>query len=103
MKIIVPISSFLLALTVYFLAGIQGCIHQVIVKLLAIDAVNDPLNSDLVRINGQLSFLTIMTAMVSAALAVVSITNKFCHRIIGVIVLIISILSVLLSLIIRFM
>ena len=102
MKIIVPIASFLLALVVYFMVGIYGDIDQVIVYLFSIDAVQDHWKSKLIHLNDGLSGWMIMIALVSAALAVVSITNKFCNRIIGVIVLIISILSVLLSLMTRF-
>ena len=103
MKLIVPISSFLLAMVVYFMTGIYAGIHTTISYLFSIDAVQDQWRSKLVSLNEGLSGWIIMIALVSTALAVVSITNKFCSRIIGMIVLIISILSVLLSLLTRFM
>jgi hypothetical protein len=99
MKIFIPISSFLLAVTAYYLKGIQGGIHTVLVRLYTTDAVDDQLRSKLVALNDGLFFWAFIIALISTALAFFSIYYKFCYRIAGVILLVISVLSVLCSMI----
>ena len=99
MKIIIPISNFLLALTVFYLKYIESSIALALVKLYSIDAVNRQLRLEITAVEHKVFNLAIIIALISTAIAAVSIYNKLCNKIIGVILLLFSVLCFLCSLI----
>jgi len=96
---IIPISNLLLALSVLYLKIIYGQIHSFLVKLYSIEDINNDLKQTLGIINHQLNLLIIFLATMSIVVAVVSIQNKLCNRIIGIFLLLISFLSLVFSLV----
>ena len=97
MKIIVPISSFLLAVISFYCKGIHMNSHLAIVKLYSIDAVDQQLKSEIVALIEHYSFFALVIGLISTAIAAASIYNKLCHKILGTVILIISVLSVMCS------
>jgi FtsH-binding integral membrane protein len=99
MKIIIPVSSFLLALSAFYLKGIQWSLDTTLVKLYSIDAVNEKLKSELLAYSHRIFYLVIVIAMIAIAIAAASIYNKLCNKVAGIILVIFSVLSFLCSLI----
>ncbi len=99
MKIIIPVSSFLLALTAFYLKGVEFGMQVPLAKLYAMDTVDRQLRLDILGVSHDIFFVVTVIALIATALAVVSIYNKLCHKIIGIILLLFSVMSVLCSLI----
>lgn len=96
---IIPASSFLLTLVAFHLKGVQLSIDTMLVKLYSIDAVNQQLKSEITALSNQIFLGIIIIALISSVMATVSIYHKLCNKIIGTILVLISVLSVLFSLI----
>ena len=99
MKVLIPASSFLLALIAFYLKNLQWSIDTKLTKLFSIDAVNQQLRLEIISISHQIFFLVICITIISIVIAAISIYNKLCNKIMGTTVLLISILSFLCSLI----
>lgn len=99
MKVIIPASSFLLALAAFYLKQIQCSIDLQIAKLFTLDAVNEHLKSDMIALSHQFFYWIILIAVISAVIASVSLYHKLCNKIMGTILLLISVVSILFSLI----
>lgn len=92
LKILIPLSSFLLALLAGYLRSMQMSMHWTIAKLYMIEDVSDPVRHQFVSYDDTVLSLSMLISLISIVLAVVSLYDKLCNRIIGGILLSISIL-----------
>jgi hypothetical protein len=100
MKIMTPISSFLLIITSYYLKGIQWSLSSSLAELYVIDGVSKQFRLRMIGYSHSIFNVVIVVALVAIALAVATIRNKSrWYKVIGVLLLIFSILSFLCSLI----
>jgi hypothetical protein len=99
MKIFFSVLSLLLAVIVFYLKNIQWSIDTILMELYNIDVVKEQMKMQIMTLSHQLFNIAIIIAIISLAIAIVSIKNKLCNKISGVVLLLISVLSVLCSLI----
>jgi len=99
MKILIPSSSFLLSLIALFLKKLQMSIDAKLSILHSIDAVSQQLRLEINSISHQLYILVVCIAILSFVIAVVSIYNKLCNKIIGATLLLVAFFSFLCALV----
>jgi hypothetical protein len=93
---IVPVSSLFLSLSAIYLKFNCG-MQMYIAELFNIDGVRQETRSALVGIETKISHLAIFLAIMSIALGVVSLHSRLCNKIVGIILLSISFVSLAFS------
>ncbi len=93
---IVPVSSLFLSLSVIFLKFTCG-MQIALAKLYSIDEVDRELTSVFTAIEDRISVLAVFLAIMSIALGAVSLHSKLCGKVVGIILLSISFISLAFS------
>ena len=99
MKIIIPILNLILVLVSFSLKYFYLFSQSALARLYTIDAVDRQLKSEILKSIEGYTFFALTIGLISTVMAVVLMHNKLCNKIIGGILLRISVLSVLFSLI----
>ncbi len=94
----IPVLSFLLSLLSLSLKYLHLSSQTTVSTLFTIESVDAQLKSEMVKFADGYAFFAFATGLISTVMAAVSIHSKFCNKSIGIILLIISFLSVLFSL-----
>ncbi len=98
---LLPIVSFLLAISAFYLKNLYGTIHWTLSRLLSVQDINSPspMISTLESVNSKLFLLAIFYGLIATMISVIVIREKLCNRILGLVVLIVAVISVIASLI----
>ncbi len=95
---IIPVSSLLLALIAIHLKLIYGSLHSAITKIYGIKDISLEVRQQFNTVNSRIALLTIIIAILSVGISTVCLNKKLCSRWIGIILLVISCISFLVSL-----